>query len=58
MKHNCKNCAKESFCEKAKHIENYRIDECDEFKNNNWFNRLILKLWRDRKNALANRKTD
>jgi hypothetical protein len=46
MKHNCKNCVREHFCEKAQHIENYRIDDCREFKKNNWLNRLILKLWR------------
>ena len=46
MKHDCKKCAKQSFCEKARHIENYRIDECGDFMKDTRFNRFILRIWR------------
>ena len=29
----CKTCTHEKVCEKAKHIENYRIGDCENYKN-------------------------
>lgn len=28
----CKTCIHEPVCEKAKHVENYRIGECEDYK--------------------------
>ncbi len=31
IKQSCNNCKKQQTCEKATHIENYRLDGCSEF---------------------------
>jgi hypothetical protein len=38
---NCKDCLHEDVCEKAKHIENYRLGECKDFKDVNEYVKIV-----------------
>ena len=43
---NCNDCLHSDVCEKAKHIENYRLSECNDFKDKKNFVELKHGKWK------------
>lgn len=41
----CKTCFHQKVCPKSTHIENYRINECDDYKNESEFVKVIPGNW-------------